>query len=180
MSESKNVEVGSRTRPVIDDLDTKFTEGRKSILIDKRIYSGGKSKIHNNLKADSQALPLSSNAADLFVSKDVFCSQGFMTYDSQGYIVTEKVGDFRLTAKEWFRVAKPGGIAIIIETLTPYEGLSNKLDNAFHDAGFVRKPEELLEHGEIAKLFKENSPLNNPSSYDTPGTNMFALVYHKP
>ena len=122
-----NIEIAARTKPVIDMLDSKFTQDKKTILVDKRFWR--KDNVegnHNYAYAIAQALPFAEGIADLLVEKDMFCAQGFSTSKPDWHVVTEEVGDFDAIAREWFRVAKPGASVILIENATPDDGLLNK------------------------------------------------------
>src|SRR5258708_37509308 len=176
MADGINIEIGARTDPIIEDLDIKFTQGRKTLLVDKRFWGNQGAENFEYTQADSQALPFADDSADLLVSTNMFCADGFRTQDANWKISVEDVGNFESIATELFRIAKPGSSAIVIETATPYEGLLEKLDKAFSGSGFTRKPEDVLQNDQISKLFTNGSS-GSKEKYQTP--NAFAVIYHK-
>lgn len=146
------LEVGPKKKPILDNLKNEYVGVGKKLLLDKKNWRQGEQNIEPYFsQADAENMPYPDNTFSTVVEKEVFCAEGEWDEDPKGRTVKESVGDVVLIAKEFYRVTKPDGKVILIETLTPTPELISSLKNAFIGAGF--KLDEEWKGSGIMNLF---------------------------
>ncbi|MFZ2153432.1 MAG: methyltransferase domain-containing protein [Microgenomates group bacterium] len=173
------VEIGSKYNPIGDNLREEVVGSGQLLLVDKRHWGkrltedGIGPKVIPYYQAEAQALPFASSSIETVVEKDVFCADSETADTPKDGMVIERVGNREVIAREIYRVLKPEGRAVLVETLTPTEELVESLKTDFVNAGF--KTEKILHRHEIAEIFE-----GEPRPYTTLAQrNATAIIYRK-
>lgn len=178
ISEDNQLEIGPKRKPILLNLKPEYIGSGTPFLLDKKDWRSGNFNGLNTIpfiQGNAEKLPFANNSVSAVVEKDVFCAEGQVHDNPGGDIIREKVGDVHTIASEIYRITKPGGKAIIIETLSPTKQLMDAIYKFFIKSGFTLLIQ--MHNEEIRGLF--NSEPKAKMTLDTEDATAFIFQKNK-
>ncbi len=156
-----NLDLGSGISFIsyLKELKPQFLDSEgKTVLLDKRAPKTNQGPVRGEfIQADAKDIPLPKNSVSTVLVQNLFGSDTkSKPLSKEGQ--SSDIGDYHKIVNEITRVVRPGGRAIILETLTPPQNLSEIINYAVQSGFIVER--SYGGGGAVKNLFKDPEIIN--------------------
>lgn len=165
--EGFNIEIGSGFGRFMHVVREDLLQGERLLYLDNnRKYFQKISEAHEVeekfVQGDGTLLPFPDNSVELIFAKEFV-----------GSLQIDDLGAPERIVPEWYRVCRPGGRAVIIETVSPFDPVG--IVGVFLGVGFSE--EERYSWNEVAELFRDKLFRSRRTLFRN---DAYGLVFRKP